>query len=266
MKTSTPTPFVTVFSVTYNQRGRALETLADALAQDYPDDRYEIIFLDDGSTDGTIDALRSAAKGAAPSVRLIAGVHEKDYHHAALFNRCIAAASGDAEVFIQAEDVNLRPDFIRQHVKWHVLDRPHVVSGAKFEGESETWSISDCKRHSLAGVDESPGLDVPASAIWAASLSYPRSLVEALSTSPAERPYDERMEGYGHHEIEFALRLEKAGGRLVYDPSAGIYHKDHTATSESARGFDRERMVREGLAANARFICEKHGLDDLPRW
>lgn len=260
------TPRVTLFSVTYNQRERASETLRDALAQDYPADRLSIIFLDDGGTDGTVAALEAAAQGAAQSVTVIAGVHEQDYHHSRLFNRCIQAASPETEVFIQVDDVNLRPDFIRQHVKWHQRPtEPHAVTGAKFEGPAPTWSLSDCRRSVLAQPGGAARLDVPASAMWGASLSYTRALVDAISTSLHEQPYDERMTGYGHHEVEFAYRLARAGACLVYDPAAGVYHKDHSPMSESARGFDRDRVVAQGLQANAWYFEAKHGCE-IPKW
>lgn len=259
-------PFVTLFWATFNQKDRALRTLSDAYALDYPKDRYEVIVIDDGSIDGTPAAFREAARDSPFRVELIAGVHQIDYHHSRLFNACIAEAHPGTEVFVQVDDVVLRTDFLRQHVKWHVLGQPYVVSGAKFEGPEETWDLNRCKRGSLAGPGGGPSLDVPYSAMWAASLSYSRLLADKASTSVHERPYDERMIGYGHHEIEFAYRLERAGGRLVYDPASGVFHPDHLPVAEKERGFDRDRVVAEGLARNATFIREKHGLAEISRW
>lgn len=261
-----PHPRVTLFSTTYNQRERAVETLRDALAQDYPEDRLRIVMLDDGSSDGTIAALREVAAEASSRVTLIEGRHDADYQSARLWNRCIAAAAADTEILIQVDDVRLRSDFVASHVGWHRLGRPHIVSGAKFEGPEETWELAACRRSSLAGQGSGPRVGVPATAMWGASLSYPRWLAEAASRSPSERPFDEAMSGYGYHEVELAYRMQRAGGLTVYDPAAGVFHRDHDDDGEQRRGFDRRQIVERGLAENELYFLSKHRLAQLPRW
>ena len=259
-------PKVTLFFITFNQRAIAVATLRDALSQVYPAERLDIIALDDGSDDGTFAALRAVASGHEHRVRLVADTHEANYRSAALWNRCISMAAPDTDVFVQVDDVRLRPDFIMQHVKWHRDNAPHVVSGAKFEGPEETWQLSACRRRSLAGPGGSARRDVLATAMWGASLSYPRRLMTESCSRPTEQPYDEAMTGYGYHEVELAYRLQIAGGRTVYDPAAGVFHRDHDPVAEQRRGLDRQNLVKQGLADNANFFCVKHGLDALPQW
>ena len=50
-------PFVSVIIPTYNRRGILKKCLSALLAQTYPHDRYEIIVIDDGSTDGTWEMI-----------------------------------------------------------------------------------------------------------------------------------------------------------------------------------------------------------------
>lgn len=259
-------PNVTLFSITYNQRERAVATLADAMAQRYPADRLEIVMLDDGSRDGTPEALAARAHGARQRVKLLSEEHVGDYRSAALWNRCIAAAAPETEVFVQVDDVRFPPDFVARHVAWHRGAVPHVVTGAKFEGPEETWTLSACRRHGLAGERGAPAVGIVASAVWGASLSYPRQLMARACHDPAERPFDERMTGYGYHEVEFAYRLQKAGGRLVYDPGVGVFHRDHEDAGERARGLERRRLMDAGLAHNAAYFCSKHGVERVPRW
>jgi glycosyltransferase involved in cell wall biosynthesis len=92
-------PKVTLFFITFNQRDIAVRTLQDALAQDYPASKLDIIVLDDGSSDGSYAALLEAAACARPRVKIIAGSHDVHYRSAALWNRCIAAATPDTEIF-----------------------------------------------------------------------------------------------------------------------------------------------------------------------
>jgi len=261
-----PVPTVAIFTMTYNQGDLIGDVLGDLLKQDYPEQSFEVIILDDGSTDDTQAVLESVAESGPVVPTILYCPHERDYMNARRWNQCIAAASEDAEVFIQVDDVRTRPDLIRQHVKWHQQGNPTLVTGAKFEGPAETWEFSACRRSSLAGTGGSPAPVAAFTAVWAASLSFDRRLLKAVWSEPHDRPYDERMEGWGLHEAELALRMQKAGARIVYDPSAGVFHRDHTPVTEGRRGLERERLRREGEAANARYLLAKHELQELPRW
>lgn len=50
---------ISVVVPTYNRKAMLRELLGELAAQDYPKKRYEIIVVDDGSTDGTRDLVRS---------------------------------------------------------------------------------------------------------------------------------------------------------------------------------------------------------------
>ena len=82
-------------------------------------------------------------------MRVLAVEHEADYLSARRFNDCIAEVSDDVEVLVHVEDAFVRPDFIWQHVKWHVLATESLVSGAMFEGDHETWDPAACERGRL---------------------------------------------------------------------------------------------------------------------
>lgn len=50
-------PFVTVIAAVYNEE-RFIEQFVDTmLAQDYPEDRYEVLLIDGGSEDGTLGII-----------------------------------------------------------------------------------------------------------------------------------------------------------------------------------------------------------------
>jgi glycosyltransferase involved in cell wall biosynthesis len=259
-------PEVTVFTITYNQRTKVLALIGDLAAQDLPAERYEMVVLDDGSTDGTADAIRQAAAKIPYRLSLIAETHAADYLSARRWNQCIALADHDSRVFVQVDDVRVRPDFIRRHIEWHTRPGLRLVTGSKFEGPSTTWALSSCRRAHLAGTDGSATEGVPWTAAFGASLSYARELVEAVSTHPSERPFDERMTGWGFHEVEFSYRAANAGAAVVYDPAVGVFHQDHGPTTDAGRGIDHAEQKARGAAKNEHYLKDKHCLSDLPRW
>lgn len=263
---SEPLPQVTVFTMTYNQRAKALLLMRDLAVQSYPPQRFELVVLDDGGTDGTTEAVQELAAEVPYSVTIRRRTHEADYLNAKRWNECIAAASPDTSVFIQVDDVRVRPDFIAQHVKWHLEPNHNLVAGAKFEGDSETWDLASCRRAHLAGEDGQASAITAWTAAWGASLSYTRGLVQTVWEDPYDRPFDERMVGWGFHEVELAGRMAGAGATVIYDPAAGVFHQNHTPQNDRGRGIDHTRQVEAASARNEQYVREKHGLARLPRW
>ncbi len=259
-------PYVTVYTITYNQSDVVRRTIDRLLEQDYPRQRWAIVVLDDGSTDDTAVVLARQARYSPISINVLSVIHEADYMSAARWNQCIAHSPAQTEVFIQIDDVCVRPDFIQQHVKWHIPDLPCLVTGAKFEGPEETWELSSCRRAKLAGPGGTVRETEQFTAVWGASLSFSRQLMETVKEPPHDMPYDERMSGWGYHEVELAYRMQKAGATIVYDPQAGVFHQDHTTESETHRGLDRDQQVTRGTQDNQQYVLAKHTLEQLPRW
>ncbi|MEF7616854.1 glycosyltransferase [Aquincola sp. MAHUQ-54] len=87
---------VTVIIPAYNCAATVAETLESALAQDHP--ATEIIVVNDGSTDGTLDVLRRFGD----RIRVI---DQKNAGPPAARNAALQAARGDYIAFLDADDV-----------------------------------------------------------------------------------------------------------------------------------------------------------------
>lgn len=259
-------PFVTLYTITYNQSAILGQVLKHLYQQIYPSDSWQIVVLDDGSSDGTSGLLAEMALYSPVHLKVIAESHVADYMSAKRWNQCIAYGMSNTDIFIQIDDVLTRPDFIQQHVKWHIKDSAYLVTGAKFEGQEETWELSACRRASLARQDGQAAEISFYTAVWGASLSFSKNLMERVYKAPYECPFDERMIGWGYHEVEMALRMRNAGCRIVYDPSAGVYHRNHTSQGEQARGLKRAELINAGEHNNREYTLHKHKLNELERW
>jgi glycosyltransferase involved in cell wall biosynthesis len=107
---------------TYN-RGRLLGVCLDCLiAQDYPKDGYEIIVVDDGSTDGTERVVRE--RESICRVKYLR--QTRTLGNGAAKNRGIAEAEGEIVIFTDS-DAFAPPWYVREHVRSH-RTHPHSIA------------------------------------------------------------------------------------------------------------------------------------------
>lgn len=90
-----------IITCTWNSEPYLAQSIASVLAQDYPEIEY--LFVDGGSTDGTLERIRSIPR----PVRLIENARDGI---SSAMNRGIAAASGDVIAHLHSDDYYLRPD------------------------------------------------------------------------------------------------------------------------------------------------------------
>lgn len=106
---STIAPRVSVVLLTWQQRAFIEEAITSVLDQTYPN--VELIVVDNGSTDGTPDLLRSEY-GNRPNVRLLL-----DYANSSItkpLNDAIRASSGEYISLLYADDLYLPEKLARQ--------------------------------------------------------------------------------------------------------------------------------------------------------
>ena len=88
-------PKVSVIIPSYNRKAYIQETIESVRKQSYQD--FEIILIDDGSTDGTLDIL----KGYGDSIQLI---QQKHAERAAARNKGIEQSKGEYIAFLDSDD------------------------------------------------------------------------------------------------------------------------------------------------------------------
>jgi len=203
--------FPSVVIPTYNRRP-ILEKCLRALENQDPAasvDRYEVVVVDDGSTDGTAEWLRQEA-ASFPHVRLI----EQDHGGAAAGrNRGVDEARGDVIVFIDS-DLVVTAGFLAAHAT--ALERHWRQSGNKlcftYGAVINTSNFADpsSEPHKLS--DHS----------WAyfatGNVAIDRDLLERSGL------FDTGFRLYGWEDLELGERLRRMGVVLVRCPQAPGYH------------------------------------------
>jgi len=203
--------FISVVIPTYNRLPILRQCLQALEAQNVqaPLQRYEVVLVDDGSTDDTVRWLDNNAT-SFPHVRLI----RQDHGGPALGrNRGVEASRGDVIVFIDS-DLVVTPDFLVCHAKALELRWARsgnrlcftygaVINTANFESPtSEPHKLRDLS--------------------WAyfatGNVAIDRQLLEDTGL------FDPAFRLYGWEDLELGERLRRQGVKLVRCPEAVGYH------------------------------------------
>lgn len=205
--------FISVVIPTYNRKP-ILEKCLRAMEQQQlpphsPVADYEIVLVDDGSTDGTVEWLQTNA-AEFPHVRLF----EQDHKGPAIArNFGVQAAKGDTIVFIDSDLVVLA-DFLHQHgtaLKQAYEDKGsdrvftygRVVNTCNFaDPTSEPFKVTDYSQAFFA----------------TGNVAIARHWLETAGL------FDPQFQLYGWEDLELGVRLKKLGLSLVKVPKAVGYH------------------------------------------
>jgi GT2 family glycosyltransferase len=208
---------VSVIIPTFNRRA-SLARLIDALAaQAYPADRLEVLVVDDGSTDGTPDWVRTVHFPFP--LRLIEQAHAGP---GAARNRGVAEGGGELILFLD-DDVAPDPGLISAHVTRHRAARDTVVIGPMLPP-------SDWPRPSWIRWEERK-LVAQYRALDAGTLECTH---RQFYTGNASLPRDWFVAARGFdpsfvraEDVELGFRLSELGVRFAFEPSARVRHYAH---------------------------------------
>jgi len=131
-------PRVSVVVPCHNEQATIVDRIRNLQASDYPPDRLEIIVVSDGSTDGTVEALRSGP----PETKVCA--YSKRRGKAKALNYAIGIATGDIIVFADARH-RFEPRAIRELVASLADDTVGAVTGELILGEKGRSQIGDAQ-------------------------------------------------------------------------------------------------------------------------
>jgi glycosyltransferase involved in cell wall biosynthesis len=232
---------ISVVIPTYNNRDVLARTLASVLAQEFRPDRYEVIVLDDGSTDGTDEMMRTIA-GPAPIVYR----RQENRGRAAARNAGSRLAQGRTILYLDS-DIIAQPDLLSRH---HAR---HAASPAPIGVQGRTLVHPRSKTTAYMKTKELlPDLTVRRRTNLSPYHVITRNLSIRAEDLWAVGGFDESFPGYGWEDIELGLRLQSRGVRFVYEPDALGYH-DEVETLERTR--EKLRQAGEGAV----YFWTKHG-------
>jgi GT2 family glycosyltransferase len=232
-------PRVSVIVLTWNALSHTRRCVASLL--EHTDPRHELIFVDNGSSDGTVEWLGQLAR-CQPRVQVV--LNDANLGFAAGNNRGLAAARGDFMVLLNSDTV-VTPGWLERLLK-PALDDPRVgLVGPLTNNVTGVQKLDrvDYDQRTLAGLDRfaaghaAAHAGQVAHALWLVGfcLLIRRGVLERLGGL-------DEVFGQGNYEdTDYCLRAFLAGYRTVLAKDCFIHHVG--SASFDAGGVDYRRQL-----------------------
>jgi len=247
-------PGITIVLPTYNRSDVLERTVRAYAAQHQITFLYEIIVVNDGSTDATREILARLEKEFSDVLRVY---HKVNAGPGAARNLAIREAGGDLILFA-GDDVVPSKDMVAHHLRRHAESASKqvaVLGKITWSDEIEMtpfmyWLENGGPQFAYNAVEG--GENLPPTMFYTSNLSVPRKLLLEAGS------FDERFTAAGWEDVDLGIRLTAAGMAIVYEPVAVGLHFH----AVDFKGYVR-RTRRAGYFHA--MLIHKHGLKEKKR-
>ncbi len=224
-------PPVSIVMAVRNGESEIRAKLENLLSMDYPKDKLQIIVVSDGSTDGTVEAVRSMTERGVELVEMA----EASGKPTAL-NYGVSRAHGSIVLFCDVRQ-RIEPQALRALVRHFADPKVGAVSGElMIEGDAGAgayWKYEKLIRSAEGTLDSVPGAT---GALYAIRRELFRELPSGCLLDDVYTPMSIILEGY----------------RVLFEPTA--------------RAYDREAELKDEFQRKARTLAGNFQLlEQLPR-
>jgi GT2 family glycosyltransferase len=225
---------ISVIIPTYNRKGVLRKTLEMLQYQTLPPDRFEVILVDDGSSDGTPEMVAALE----PSYRL--EMHDQANHGAAAARNLGAReARGEILLFLDS-DMLASKELLASHLAKHCSSGRSLVVGPREELDHGTNAPFSKSSGALEKDYRFKSSELTFQEAFTCNLSVKSSCWSVLEG------FDERFPASGYEDIDFAYRAAQAGFSIIPCPEARALH-NHPLTfkqqCDQARNYHRSAAL-----------------------
>lgn len=242
-------PFVSVIVPTFRRTNVLAETLEALINLDYPQDKYEIIVIDDGSGDHTPDIVASLQR----TLPRLTYYSQSNSGVATARNHGARIAQGEVLIFVD-DDIIVPSSMIRHHlatmaefgdclVNGHWEFAPQLTATlqetpfGRFRLETEEWVKKGLEKFLIKDCYYEPA------GVTACNLGICREHFWQI------KGFDEQFPHAGFEDQEFSLRAKRSGFRFIYDFELKLWHNDHRLTLKQFCDRQRRGAITAALMA-----------------
>jgi GT2 family glycosyltransferase/glycosyltransferase involved in cell wall biosynthesis len=229
---------VSVVVLNFNGKRFLEDCFRSLAAQSYAADRFEVVFVDNGSTDDSVAYVRNSF----PQVRVVTLPNNLGF--AGGINAGVAAAKGEYVALIN-NDARAHPDWLKQGLAgFRYIDVGMVASKIlTLDGKTIDYgggALSFYGHGFKLGVNEPDEgqYDRPGETLFASGCGLFMSRALFLDSGGFDADYFAFFE-----DVDLGWRLWGLGYRVMYEPSSIVYHRHHGTAD--ALGHERERFLLE---------------------
>ncbi len=218
------TPFVSIIVPAYNELTAISLRIENLFTLDYPDDQYEIIVVESGSTDGTYEAVQdfiAERPNRAPRLTLLRERERRG--KACAINLGKQHAEGEI-VLVTDANSHFEPDVLRQMMP-HFEDPKVGAVGGRYmvsnpdnvytASESFYWDLEYIMRRGEAAMDS-------ACLFHGEINAWRKALAEADTLNLSE-------------DLDTVIQIRRAGYKIEYEPAAIVYEPAATTAEDQIR-------------------------------
>ncbi len=249
-----PGPSVSIIIPCFNAE-RLVRRCLDGLGrQRYTD--FEIVAVDDASTDGTLEALKEY-----PAVRIVENAVNRGPAFAR--NRGIEASTGTLLVFLDADCVVQDPEWLGRHVRAHERLTGTILGGGIVGVGKGIVARADAYCHWYTNIPYAKKR-VASGSVRRRRVRFSRHLVTTNMSLPravffAVGAFDESLRT--GEDVEFCERAIARGFTLRLEPKIVVLHHDRESLRDFVRCF--YRAGKDRVPARTRHFSQYHSL--MPR-
>jgi glycosyltransferase involved in cell wall biosynthesis len=217
----------TVALCTHNHKERLLRTLRGLVQLHRPASRWELVIVDNASTDGTSDLL--AANDWRTSDMTVKVVREQKLGLSNARNRAIQEATGEYIVFID-DDETPDPHWLSAYERAILTERPDAMGGrievAFVDGERPSW-LQDELLGFLGKLDHggiARAITDPRTPIFGGNFAFRRETFARIGLFDAALGR-KGVANVGGEDVEMYRRMIDMGCNVWWVPDAIIHHR-----------------------------------------
>lgn len=256
-------PLVTVIVPSWNSANEIKDFLESLSRQTYPRKSVELIVIDNGSTDGTVKAIREwyASQESAGWHRLelialssnqgIAHAYNLGYKHCSPSS--FAIMRGEADVVFEADLIDRLCSVLTSEASIGVAGARGLLAGIEPPKLDHAASYVNWWIGRVKNLD--PPQLVDCDSVLGPAFMVRRSCIDELSYFFAE-------ERFFADELEFCTRVKRSRYRVVCEPAAVAYHKG----ARSAGQMDRTRFGYIAQRETVLFYLEYNSFPQAIVW